>query len=117
VFVLERYKNSVFKHYFVFLLRLNNRGEILGPSDIEWWLTSSSTAWNEATFHPGSLTAEGIRPNRFLQVTFAVLVDTSHPSIQRQLSDGFRRAETFLTSKKSFCIEVSLFSKPGNIVS
>ena len=85
-----------------FVARLNNRGEVLGPSDAEWWITP----WNETIFQPGSLAAEGMRPNRFIRVKFAVLVDTSHASVQRQLSDGFRRAESFLSSEKSFCIEV-----------
>ena len=85
--------------------RLNRRGEILGPSDIEWWLTPNSAPWNNTIFQPGSLAAEGMRPNRFVRVKFAVLVDTSCQSIQRQFNDGFRQVEAFLSSKKSFCLE------------
>ena len=88
--------------------RLNNRGELLGPSDLEWWFNRNSTAWNEPTFNPGGVAAEGLRPDRFLRVKFAVFVDTSHPTIQRQINNGFKQAESFLASKKSFCLEVSL---------
>lgn len=98
----------IYRHDLFFILRLNNRGELLGPSDLEWWFNPASMAWNEATFNPGGVAAEGIRPNRFLQVKFAVSVNTSHPSIQKQIKTGFRQAESFLVSKKSFCLEVSV---------
>lgn len=84
---------------------LNNRGGILGPSDLEWWLMPSTSPWNNSSYHPGGTGAEDPRPEQFLRVQFAIAIDTAQPLIQRQLKDGFKTAETFLRNKKSFCLE------------
>ena len=67
----------------------------------------STTPWNES-YHPVGTGAQDPRPEQFLQVQFAVVVDTSHPAIERQLKDGFRTAEALLRKNKAFCVEVSV---------
>lgn len=92
--------------------RLNNRGTILGPSDLEWWLSPSTSPWNNSSFSPvGGTRAQDPRPEQFLRIQFAVVVDTSFPSIQRQLTDGFKTAERMLRERKGFCLEVGICHK------
>ena len=86
--------NRSLQFFLSFHIKAKQSRRTLGPLDLEWWFNQNSTAWNEPTFNPGGVAAEGLRPDRLLRVKFAVFVDTSYPTIQKQINNGFKQAES-----------------------